>query len=107
MSKRSATRRTVVLLLGAYLGGYGITRHENWIIHCAMFYTDAEHKRRVADHAVRSGDFGTPMLAAKEATAQAAVAWLYLPMRCMETFVWRVIAPRGSEWPKRWRSPGD
>jgi hypothetical protein len=107
MSKRSATRLTVVLLLGAYLGGYGIARHENWIVHRAMFYTDAEHTRRVMDHAVWSGDFGTPMLAPKEATAQAAVAWLYLPIRYMETLVWRVVTPRGSEWPKRWHSRDD
>lgn len=95
-SKRNVAVFITIFLL--YSSAYLAVRSAHWLVHRTGYYSVISEGKKLDDHFVYQGDFGTPMLAPIISIAQGGAAILFWPAVQFELVYWRLVAPHGSPW---------
>lgn len=88
---------TVTLCL-VYAAAYGTARNERWLIHRVGYFSNAGGHKKVAEHHISSGDFGSPMLAPRVSTAQGFANMFFWPAIQAELIYWNLAEPHVAAW---------
>ena len=81
-----------------YLAGYPMARSMHLVIHAAGYYTKGD-QFFLAEHRMRAGDIGSPMLHPEAAIAVLLSNTLYLPIKPLESVFWHILHPSGAPYP--------
>jgi len=96
---RGAVKKNLILVaaFAFYLAGYPAVRTERLLVHSTSYFT-SDGSPVIAEHGIRPGDFGTPMLGLGTTLATLLASLIYWPITKVEVLYWNIAEPAGSPY---------